>query len=108
MNYDYNRFIQKNLRLPYVHHMIIADLQGNTLAKSTGSNDEEAAMSSFLHQSALQIGEEFGLSSFHNVSFEYKTYKCIITAQKNVLILVMIDKGISDSKFVSYLEKVLN
>ncbi|WP_372365602.1 hypothetical protein [Candidatus Uabimicrobium sp. HlEnr_7] len=105
---DYYRFIQKNLRLPYVHHMIIADLQGNTIVKSTGSTEEEAAMSSFLHQSALQVGEEFGLSSFHKISFEYKTYKCIITEQRNILILVMIDKDISDSKYISYLEKTLS
>ena len=107
MQYDYQTFIQKNLRLPYIHHMLVADLQGNILAMSEGTTEEEAAMSSFLHQNALQVGDEFELSPFRSISFEYNSFKCIITEKRNTLILGMVDKNISENKYLSYLEQLL-
>ncbi len=108
MDYDYQEFIQKNLRLPYIHHIVVADLQGNTIAQSNDSQEEEAVMSSFLYQNAIQAGEEFGLSEFRNISFEHGECKCIITEKREVLVLVMVDKNISDSKYLSYLDQILN
>lgn len=107
MNDDYQKFIQKNLRLPYVHHMLIADLQGNILATSSDNNADEAAMCSFLYQNALQMGNEFGLSSFRHIAFEHGSYKCVVTEKKGVLLLVMLDKNISDNKYIAYLEQML-
>ncbi|BBM83312.1 roadblock/LC7 domain-containing protein [Candidatus Uabimicrobium amorphum] len=104
---DYQKFIQKNLRLPYIHHMLVADLQGNILASSSENNEDEAVMCSFLHQSALQMGTEFGLSSFRHIAFEHGSYKCVVTEQKGFLLLAMLDKNVSDSKYLSYLEQML-